>query len=332
MNALILGGAGYIGSHAVKALLERGHSAVVVDTLENGHRAAVDKNAVFYRGDLRDETLMDKVFTENKIDAAIDFAAYTVVAESVADPLKYYENNVYGILRLLRSMFKHKVTKLVFSSTASVYGIPDRVPVTETDKTEPINPYGETKLAVEKILKWADKAYGLKYISLRYFNVAGAHASAEIGEDHFPETHLIPNVIGAALGRLPELELYGGDYKTPDGTCVRDYVHVSDLAEAHALAVENLARGSGSDIYNLGSGAGFSNMEIINETERAAGVRIKINNAPRRQGDPDVLIASSDKISRALGWEPKLTNIRDIIGSAYRWHEKHPSGYGDRQT
>ena len=331
MNVLVLGGAGYIGSHAVKELIAQGHRAAVVDTLEIGHRAAVDSEAAFYEGDLRDGALMDRVFAEVRPDAVIDFAAYTVVAESVADPLRYYDNNVGGMLRLLRSMIKNDVGKIVFSSTASVYGMPTRLPIYETDPTEPINPYGETKLAVEKILKWAGGAYGVKYISLRYFNVAGAHISGDIGEDHDPETHLIPNALKAALGAGKSLDIYGDDYGTPDGTCIRDYVHVTDLAEAHILAVKSLIGGSAGGTYNVGSGTGFSNKEIIDETERLTGITITKKIAPRRPGDPDSLIASGEKITRELGWRPRFTNLPDIIGSAYEWHRKHPNGFGDKK-
>ena len=332
MTALVLGGAGYIGSHAVKALAERGHGTVVVDTLEKGHREAVDADAKFYLGDLRDGPLMDRVFSENAIDAVIDFAAYSVVAESVADPLKYYDNNVNGMIRLLGSMLKHGVNRIVFSSTAAVYGIPTRVPIVETDAASPISPYGETKLAVEKILSWSENAYGIRYVSLRYFNVAGAHFSGEIGEDHRPETHLIPIAITAALSGNGRLEIYGDDYATPDGTCIRDYVHVTDLADAHILAAEHILSGGASEIFNIGSGSGFSNREIADETERITGLPLQKKIAPRRPGDPDVLIASSEKLTRALGWTPKKTNLTDIIGSAYLWHKKHPGGYGGTQT
>ena len=327
MNVLVLGGAGYIGSHAVKELIESGHGAVVVDTLEVGHLQAVDVNAKFYRGDLRDARLMDRVFNENEIDSCIDFAAYTVVAESMADPLKYYENNVNGMSALLSSMIKHNVNKIVFSSTASVYGIPKRVPVIETDETLPINPYGETKLAVEKMLMWAERAYGIKYISLRYFNVAGAHASGEIGEAHDPETHLVPLAIKAALSEDKNFKIFGNDYATPDGTCIRDYVHVTDLSAAHALAVEKLYGGGDSAVYNLGNGAGFTNDEIISAVEAAAGVKIKRIYGERRPGDPDALVASSEKIIRELGWNPRYKNLSDIINSAYKWHQGHPNGY-----
>ena len=328
-NILVAGGAGYIGSHTVKELIARGYGAVVVDNLENGHREAVDSAAAFYEADLRDITAMDKIFNENEIDAVIDFAAYTVVAESVADPIKYYENNVYGMTRLLRAMQGHGVDKIVFSSTASVYGIPKRVPIVETDGVNPINPYGETKLAVERLLKWADGAYGIRHVALRYFNVAGAHASGSIGEDHDPETHLIPIAILTALGRYECLDVYGDDYNTKDGTCIRDYVHVTDLAAAHVLAADYLSGGGSSRAYNIGSGTGFSNREIIDEAERVTGLKINRRIAPRRPGDPDNLIASPDRIMSELGWRPERTNLKDIISSAFKWHKAHPDGYGD---
>jgi len=328
MNVLVLGGAGYIGSHTVRELIENGHSAVVVDSLEIGHRKAVDAGAVFYEGDLKDPVLLDKVFNENKIDACIDFAAYTVVAESMADPLKYYGNNLNGMHALLTGMLKHGADKIVFSSTASVYGIPERVPVVETDKTAPINPYGETKLAVEKMLGWAANAYGVQYISLRYFNVAGAHISGTIGEAHKPETHLVPLAVRAALSG-DKFEIYGDDYDTADGTCVRDYVHVTDLAAAHILAVEKLMKNGGSGVYNLGNGKGFSNKEILDETERVTGRTINKTYARRRPGDPDALVASSEKIVRELNWRPKYARLSEIIGSAYVWHKNHPRGYDE---
>jgi len=331
MNVLVLGGAGYIGSHTVKELIENGHGAVVLDNLEIGHRKAVDANAAFYEGDLRDPALLDKVFNDNRIDACIDFAAYTVVAESMADPLKYYGNNVNGMHALLKGMTKHNVTKIVFSSTASVYGIPERTPVLETDKTEPINPYGETKLAVEKMLKWAANAYGVQYISLRYFNVAGAHVSGTIGEAHKPETHLVPLAIRAALSGN-DFEIYGDDYDTADGTCIRDYVHVTDLAAAHILAVDKLLKNGGCGVYNLGNGKGFSNKEIIEETEKVTGRAINKKYAKRRPGDPDILVASSEKIVRELNWRPKYQRLNEIIGSAYVWHKNHPRGFDEYKT
>lgn len=320
MTVLVLGGAGYIGSHTVLELLNSGFEAVVVDSLEKGHREAVSDKARFYEGDLRDERLMDKVFTENKIDGVIDFAAYSLVAESVSNPMKYYENNVGGMICLLKYMLKHNVGKMVFSSTAAVYGDPERIPITETDATSPKNPYGETKLAIEKMLKWYSEAYGLKYMALRYFNVAGAHESGKIGEAHNPETHLIPLVLKAALNGEP-VKVYGNDYETADGTCIRDYIHVTDLANAHILALNALFSGAPSNTYNLGNGRGFSNMEIINAAEKVTGMEIKKEFASRRPGDPAALVASSEKINSELNWERKYESLEHIIETAWKWHK-----------
>ena len=258
MNVLVCGGAGYIGSHTVYELIERGHSVVVVDSLIKGHKAAVHNEAKFYLGDIRDEEFMDRVFKENNIDAVIDFAAFSLVGESVNEPFKYYENNVYGTLKLLEAMERAGVKKIVFSSTAATYGEPENDIIVESDKTNPTNPYGETKLTVEKMLKWADNAYGIKFVALRYFNAAGAHISGKIGEDHSPETHLIPIILQTALGQREKMFIFGDDYDTPDGTCVRDYIHVTDLADAHIKALEKLFKTNESGIYNLGNGKGFS--------------------------------------------------------------------------
>ena len=263
MNVLVCGGAGYIGSHTVYELIERGHSVVVVDSLIKGHKAAVHNDAKFYLGDIRDEEFMDKVFKENNIDAVIDFAAFSLVGESVNEPFKYYENNVYGTLKLLETMERAGVKKIVFSSTAATYGEPENDIIVESDKTNPTNPYGETKLTVEKMLKWADNAYGIKFVALRYFNAAGAHISGKIGEDHSPETHLIPIILQTALGQREKMFIFGDDYDTPDGTCVRDYIHVTDLADAHIKALEKLFKTNESGIYNLGNGKGFSVKEVI---------------------------------------------------------------------
>lgn len=326
MSILVCGGAGYIGSHTVAELLGRGEDVVVVDNLEKGHREAVlcDK---FYAGDLRDKELMDKVFSENKIDAVIDFAAYSLAGESVFYPLKYYENNVYGMMCLLDSMNKHGVKNIVFSSTAATYGEPESIPIKEDDRTYPINPYGETKYAIEKMLKWADVAYGIKFVALRYFNAAGAHVSGKIGEDHSPESHLIPIVLQAALGKRDKVNIFGDDYPTEDGTCIRDYIHVTDLADAHILAVDKLRNTKESAIYNLGNGKGFSVKEIIDVARSVTGIDIKAEVAPRRAGDPAVLVASSDKIIKELGWNPKYNSIEKIVSSAWKWHKNHPDGF-----
>lgn len=326
MAVLVTGGAGYIGSHAVAALAERGEEIVVVDNLQQGHREAVVEGKL-YVGDLRDAAFMDTVFKENKIDAVIHFAANSLVGESMTNPAKYYHNNVYGTLCLLEKMIEHGVLKIVFSSTAATYGEPENVPIDEFDRTLPTNTYGETKLAMEKMMKWFDVAHGLKYVSLRYFNAAGAHASGKIGEDHNPETHLIPIVLQAALGQRPHISVFGDDYATPDGTCIRDYIHVSDLADAHVLAVDKLRQGSDSAIYNLGNGQGFSVKEVIEIARKVTEREIKAVIEPRRAGDPATLVASSARARKELGWNPSRANLEDIIRSAWNWHVNHPGGY-----
>ncbi|WP_201008452.1 UDP-glucose 4-epimerase GalE [Paenibacillus glycanilyticus] len=328
MAVLVTGGAGYIGSHAVAALAERGEEIVVVDNLQQGHREAV-VGGKLYVGDLRDAEFMDTVFKENKIDAVIHFAANSLVGESMTNPAKYYHNNVYGTLCLLEKMIEHDVKKIVFSSTAATYGEPENVPIDEFDRTLPTNTYGETKLAMEKMMKWFDVAHGLKYVSLRYFNAAGAHASGKIGEDHSPETHLIPIVLQAALGQRPHISVFGDDYATPDGTCIRDYIHVSDLADAHVLAVDKLRQGSDSAIYNLGNGRGFSVKEVIEIARKVTEREIKAVIEPRRAGDPATLVASSARARKELGWNPSRANLEDIIRSAWNWHVNHPNGYSN---
>ena len=313
MNVLVCGGAGYIGSHTVYELIERGHSVVVVDSLIKGHKAAVHNEAKFYLGDIRDEEFMDRVFKENNIDAVIDFAAFSLVGESVNEPFKYYENNVYGTLKLLEAMERAGVKKIVFSSTAATYGEPENDIIVESDKTNPTNPYGETKLTVEKMLKWADNAYGIKFVALRYFNAAGAHISGKIGEDHSPETHLIPIILQTALGQREKMFIFGDDYDTPDGTCVRDYIHVTDLADAHIKALEKLFKTNESGIYNLGNGKGFSVKEVIEKAKKVTGKDFKVEIEARRSGDPSTLIASSEK----------------IIETAWNWHKDHKNGYED---
>ncbi len=325
---MVTGGAGYIGSHAVAALAERGEEIVVVDNLQQGHREAV-VGGKLYVGDLRDAEFMDTVFKENKIDAVIHFAANSLVGESMTNPAKYYHNNVYGTLCLLEKMIEHDVKKIVFSSTAATYGEPENVPIDEFDRTLPTNTYGETKLAMEKMMKWFDVAHGLKYVSLRYFNAAGAHASGKIGEDHSPETHLIPIVLQAALGQRPHISVFGDDYATPDGTCIRDYIHVSDLADAHVLAVDKLRQGSDSAIYNLGNGRGFSVKEVIEIARKVTEREIKAVIEPRRAGDPATLVASSARARKELGWNPSRANLEDIIRSAWNWHVNHPNGYSN---
>jgi UDP-glucose 4-epimerase len=268
-----------------------------------------------------------RLFSENSIEAVIHFAAYIEVGESVADPLKYYNNNVVLTLNLLTAMKEAGVRKIVFSSTAATYGMPENVPIRESDTTSPINPYGETKLAAEKALKWADKAYGIKHVVLRYFNACGAHASGKIGEDHSPETHLLPIVMQVALGKREEIKLFGNDYETPDGSCIRDYIHVTDLAQAHLKALDRLRAGGCSDVYNLGNGKGFSNREVVELARKVTGRPIKAIDAPRRPGDPDILIASSEKAMKELGWKPQYTDLGAIIETAWNWHKNHPNGF-----
>lgn len=329
MNVLVCGGAGYIGSHTVYELIERGHSVVVVDSLIKGHKAAVHNDAKFYLGDIRDEDFMDRVFKENNIDAVIDFAAFSLVGESVNEPFKYYENNVYGTLKLLEAMERAGVKKIVFSSTAATYGEPENDIIVESDKTIPTNPYGETKLTVEKMLKWADNAYGIKFVALRYFNAAGAHISGKIGEDHSPETHLIPIILQTALGQREKMFIFGDDYDTPDGTCVRDYIHVTDLADAHIKALEKLFKTNESGIYNLGNGKGFSVKEVIEKAKKVTGKDFKVEIEARRNGDPSTLIASSEKAIKELGWKPKFNTLDKIIETAWNWHKDHKNGYED---
>jgi len=326
MAILVCGGAGYIGSHMVAALLEKGEEVIILDNLQKGHRDAV-LGGKLYEGDLRDRAILDKVFTENKIDAVIDFAADSLVGESVVEPLKYFENNVGGTLSLLHAMKDHNVKNIVFSSTAATYGEPESIPIVEDDKTFPTNPYGESKLAVEKVLKWCDNAYGIKYTALRYFNAAGAHPNGKIGEDHSPESHLIPLILETALGKREKIMMFGDDYNTEDGTCIRDYIHVMDLASAHLLAVDRLRKGGESRIYNLGNGKGFSVKEVIEVARKVTGREIKAEVAPRRAGDPAVLIASSAKAMEELGWKPEFNSLETIIETAWNWHVNHPSGY-----
>lgn len=328
MAILVTGGAGYIGSHTAMELLAANEEVIVLDNLQKGHKDAV-RDARFLQGDLRDELFLDNVFKENNIEEVIHFAADSLVGESVAEPLKYYSNNVVSTLKLLGRMKDYGVKRLVFSSTAATYGEPENIPVLETDRTLPTNPYGETKLTVEKMLKWADNAYGIKYVSLRYFNAAGAHISGTIGEDHKPESHLIPIVLQAALGKRDAVRIFGDDYGTPDGSCIRDYIHVTDLATAHILALRSLRAGAGSRIYNLGNGKGFSVKEVVEFARKVTGVNIKEVTVPRRAGDPAVLVASSERMQNELKWEPKYNSLAAIIETAWKWHRAHPEGYRD---
>ena len=329
MRLLVLGGAGYIGSHTSLELIKRGHDVVVVDNLVTGYQKAVPEKAIFYNGDIRDIEFLDNLFKIEKIDAVIHFAAYSLVGESVTNPLKYYDNNLYGTKVLLEAMIKNNVNKIVFSSTAATYGEPENIPILESDRTCPTNPYGETKLAMEKMFHWASKAHGLNYVSLRYFNACGADATGQIGESHNPESHLIPLVLQVSNGKRESVSIYGTDYDTPDGTCIRDYIHVTDLAQAHILAVEYLANGGASDIFNLGNGVGYSVREVIETARSVTGHPIPAIEVPRRSGDPARLVASGEKAKKILGWEPKIKQLDEIIASAWKWHSTHPNGYID---
>lgn len=323
---LVAGGAGYIGSHMVALLVKRGYEVIVADNLRTGHWQAVKGAKKLYVGDLRDNAFLEQVFSENDIDGVINFAAFSLVGESVTNPLKYYGNNVEGAVSLLSAMKAHGVDKMVFSSTAATYGEPEKQPIEEHDRTEPTNPYGATKLAIENMLKWCDRAYGIRYAALRYFNAAGSDTETGIGEDHDPESHLIPLVMKTALGQRDHIGIFGEDYPTADGTCVRDYIHVNDLAEAHLLALEYLAGGGSSDVFNLGSGDGYSVKEIIETARRVTGREIKATVEPRRAGDPSVLIASNKKAAEVLGWKP-VRGLEQIISDAWAWHSGHPNGY-----
>jgi UDP-glucose 4-epimerase len=329
MSILVTGGAGYIGSHTVAELLAKGEDVIIADNLQQGHREAV-LGGKLYVGDLREGTFLDRVFGENEIDAVIHFAASSLVGESMKDPAKYYHNNVYGTLCLLEKMNQYSVGKIVFSSTAATYGEPEHVPILESDRTVPTNTYGETKLAMEKMMKWFDTAHSIKHVSLRYFNAAGAHAGGQIGEDHSPETHLIPIILQVALGQRAHISIFGEDYATPDGTCIRDYIHVSDLADAHVLAVEKLRQGADSHIYNLGNGKGFSVKEVVDLARKVTGHEIPAVMEPRRAGDPAELIASSDRAREELGWKPSRDSLEAIIESAWKWHQGHPQGYANQ--
>jgi UDP-glucose 4-epimerase len=329
MKVLVLGGAGYIGSHAVYQLIDQGFDVVVVDNLLTGHRKAVHPKATFYEGDIRDKEFLRGVFRNEKINGVIHFAASSLVGESMIKPLKYFDNNVYGTQVLLDMMIEFGVKYIVFSSTAATYGEQEVMPITEEAAAIPTNAYGETKLTMEKMMKWCDVAHGIKFVSLRYFNVAGARATGEIGEDHDPETHLIPVVLQVALGKREHISIFGDDYDTPDGTCIRDYIHVEDLIDAHILALRYLQKGGDSNIFNLGSSQGFSVKEIVEAAREVTGHPIPAKIAERRAGDPSRLIASSEKAKKVLGWQPKRTNIRQIIQDAWNWHQNHPNGYED---
>ena len=327
MSILVLGGAGYIGSHAVNQLIDNNYDVVVVDNLQTGHEDAINKKAKFYKGDIRDKEFLTDVFKKENFDGVIHFAANSIVGESMQKPLMYFNNNVYGMQVLLEVMNENNVKHIVFSSTAATYGEPKQIPITEDMDTCPTNTYGETKLAMEKMMKWCDKAYGMKYVALRYFNVAGAKDDGSIGEDHNPETHLIPIVLQVALGKREFITIYGDDYDTEDGTCIRDYVHVEDLIEAHILALKYLMNGGESNVFNLGSSQGFSVKEIVEAVRNVTKLPIPEKIGERRAGDPSTLIASSEKARKILGWNPTRTNIDRIISDAWRWHQSHKNGY-----
>lgn len=327
MSILVCGGAGYIGSHAVAALLRKQESVIVIDNLQTGHKEAVLDGAKFYEGDIRDEKFLESVFEKETIDAVMHFAADSLVGESMENPIKYYENNVYGAMKLLKVMNKFEVKNIVFSSTAATYGEPNVMPIEEVTPTTPTNPYGETKLAVENMLLWVEKAYGIKHVIFRYFNVAGADISGLLGEDHNPETHLIPIILQVALGKREFINIFGDDYPTPDRTCIRDYVHVMDLVDAHILGLEKLRQTGQSEIYNLGNGNGFSVKEVIEAVRKVTAQPIPSKITKRREGDPAQLIASSQKAIDKLRWRPKYSSLESMIESAWEWYKKHPEGY-----
>lgn len=332
MSVLVLGGAGYIGSHAVYQLIDQMSDVVVIDNLQTGHREAVHPSVKFYEGDCRDINFMRMVFKVESIDSVIHFAANSLVGESIVEPLRYFDNNVYGTQVLLQAMQENGVKKIIFSSTAATYGEVASIPITEDMPAIPTSPYGETKLAMEKMMKWCEQAYGIRYVSLRYFNVAGARESGEIGEDHCPETHLVPIILETALGKRPHITIYGNDYDTPDGTCIRDYIHIEDLIHAHLLALDYLDNGGKSDIFNLGRNQGFSVKEMIETARNVTGKVIPEKSGKRRAGDPSILIASSEKAATILNWRPTRTSIEKIIQDAWNWHVNHPNGYNSDVT
>jgi len=329
MRVLVTGGAGYIGSHMVKELLLKGYHPITIDNLKEGHREAL-VGGDFFCGDLGDIEDVRYVFDKYQVEAVIHFAASCYVGESVSQPLNYYFNNLVNGLNLLKIMVESGVKKLIFSSSCAVYGNPLKIPMKEDHPQAPVNPYGNTKQMFEKILADHERAYGIKYISLRYFNAAGATPGGEIGEDHSPETHLIPLILHAAAGKKESIEIFGSDYDTPDGTCIRDFIHVTDLAQAHILALEYLGYTSKSDCYNLGTGKGYSVKEIIKISQEITGKSIPYQEIGRREGDPPALVADAKKIKEELGWEPKFSDIRIIIQTAWEWHSKHPDGFRNK--
>ena len=331
MNVLVIGGAGYIGSHCVRQLVEAGHRPVVLDNMDYGHKAAIDPTIPFYVGDLGDPEYLGKVLEDEKIDLVMHFAAYINVGESVTNPLKYYENNVAKPISMLKTMMDKGVKKFVFSSTCATYGIPERVPMTEDLPQAPINPYGQTKLDVENTLKLCAKAYGLSFAAFRYFNASGAAKDGTIGEDHYPETHLIPLAIWAAMGKRDKLTVFGTDYNTPDGTCLRDYIHVDDLSRAHIAVFDKLNEPGAQYFYNLGTGKPASVLDIIKAVEEVSGLKVPYELGERRPGDPDALYADSSLAQKELGWKIEYMELKDIISSAWKWHQSHPNGYEEEK-
>lgn len=329
MKLLVTGGAGYIGSHTVRALLTAGYEVIVLDNFSRGHRSAIPPEVPYIAMDIANPEV-ENILKEHKIEGVMHFAAHSQVGESMVHPSIYYENNVVGSYRLIEAARRAGIRHFVFSSTAAVYGEPDSIPIIETASLAPTNVYGRTKLMIEQILKDYSDSYGMHYVALRYFNAAGADESGVIGEDHTPETHLIPLVLATALGQRKEITVFGTDYDTADGTCIRDYIHVNDLAQAHVLAMKYLKEGGNSIAFNLGSGHGFSVKEIIETAKRVTEIDFPVSYGSRRAGDPSVLIASSDLIKRLLGWNPQYSNVDKIIGDAWQWHQQHPYGYGDR--
>ncbi|MBL4575896.1 MAG: UDP-glucose 4-epimerase GalE [Opitutaceae bacterium] len=327
MNVLVVGGAGYIGSHCVRQLRAAGHRPIVLDNLVFGHRAALSPEIPFYKGDLGDEKVVGEILTTEKVELVMHFAAFAYVGESVTDPLKYYFNNTVATLHLLRTMVKHGVKKFVFSSTCATFGTPEKLPISEKTPQCPINPYGQTKLDIENALKNISRAHGLSFACFRYFNAAGESEDGSIGEDHDPESHLIPLAIYAAQGRIPEITLFGSDYPTPDGTCLRDYVHVDDLSRAHIAAFDKLEKPGTGLFYNLGTGSPTSVREIIQAVEKVSGKKVPLVEGSRRAGDPPSLYADSSKAQDELGWKVEHSTIESIVETAWRWHEAHPTGY-----
>jgi UDP-glucose 4-epimerase len=325
---LVTGGAGYIGSHAVLALQDAGYEVVILDNLVYGHRELVETvlKVELIEGDIANRTLLDQIFQSREIAAVMHFAAYAYVGESVSQPAKYYRNNVVGTLTLLEAMCDAGIKNFVFSSTCATYGVPEQIPVVENQRQQPINPYGMTKLMVEHILDDFDHAYGLKSVRFRYFNAAGADPEGRLGEDHSPETHILPLVLLTAMGKRDSISIYGTDYDTPDGTCIRDYIHVSDLAQAHVLGLEYLLKGGNTDVFNLGNGQGFSIREVIEAARVVTGRPIPVTLADRRPGDPPVLVGSGEKAQRILGWQPEYADLKTILAHAWQWHQKRHEG------